>query len=67
MRGRNVVIIFDAADSVYDSLSPNWDADAHLKRWEDVSRFMLYCSSEALGDRCRPSPTAIGRWPPFFF
>ena len=51
MRGRNEVIILDAADSVYDSLSPNWDADAHLKRWKDVSCFMVYCSSEAPGDQ----------------
>ena len=51
MTGRNVVIILDAADTVYGSLSPNWDADTHLKRWEDISCFMVYCSSEALGDQ----------------
>ena len=51
MRRRIVVIILDAANSVYDSLSPNWDAEAHLKRFKDVSYFMVYCSSEALGDQ----------------
>ena len=51
MRRRNVVIILDAAYSLYDSLSPNCNADVHLKRYEDVSRFMVYCSSEALGDQ----------------
>ena len=37
MEGRNAMIILDAADRVYNGLRPNWDANVHLKRCEDVS------------------------------